>query len=210
MRFFSTTCPRSALSVLLILSVFFTLTSTVLAKKKANLFPQERPPDIVIDDMVTGPVKVRRGKTLLVTPAGIVTLTNGTYPDAAIRGRGNNITIINNGAVKTLNGDNAAAIRIIGKNATVRATGTFKMTGNNSPGIEIQRGFGAIVESSGTFISGETQADNNNEGISVVGGGVVVNSSGRFTSIGQNSEWISLVGGGDGFERHRHLLFEWK
>ena len=156
--------------------------------------PEICPPNKVINSMVTGPVHVRSKKSLLVTPNGEVILSNGVEDEGAIKGSGNDICVVNQGLVETIDGDNAPAIFITGTQATVNSSGTLKMTGNNSPGIEIRRGIQATVKSSGRIISGETEDDNNNEGISIVGAQAWVQSSGSFTSIGQNSEWISLVG----------------
>lgn len=96
--------------------------------------------------------------------------------DAAIRGVGNDITVINEGFVISQGGDNSPAILIQGINARVESIGTIEITGSNNAGISII-GDGAFVRSTGMIVSGLTD---NNEGISIVGDNAIVISTGSF------------------------------
>jgi len=146
--------------------------------------------DIIISDMQFGPVPVGDDGSVTVTPTGEVELLNGVSPTAAIFGNGDNITVNNEGTVKTTNGDNAPAIFVMGDNAVVDSSGFLEMTGNNSAGISII-GDGFNVMSTGPITSGLTD---NNEGVSIVGSNGTVFCSSPFTSTGSNSEAISVDG----------------
>lgn len=155
--------------------------------------------DLVIDGD-HGPVSVGTGSTVTVTESGKV---SGDFrvEKGVIYGQGDLITVVNDGIVDTILGNNAPAIFIEGGRAKVTNNGELRLGGNNSPGIEI-RGDDAVVENAGYIHSelvglagGEPGRElGNNEGISVNGLRAKVTVTGRFEGRAGNAEYVSLAG----------------
>ncbi len=155
--------------------------------------------DLVIDGD-HGPVSVGTGSKVTVTETGKVT-SDFRIEKGVIYGQGDLITVVNDGIVDTILGNNAPAILIEGDRAKVTNNGELRLGGNNSPGIEI-RGDDAVVENAGYIHSelvglagGEPGRElGNNEGISVNGQRAKVTVIGRFEGRAGNAEYVSLAG----------------
>ncbi|MBI1321826.1 hypothetical protein GC170_01370 [bacterium] len=157
--------------------------------------------EIVIDGKHR-PVEVTGGSSVTVTETGRVSGDLVTEK-GVIYGNGDLITVVNDGVIDTVLGNNAPAVFIEGSFAKVTNNGEMHLGGNNSPGIEI-RGDDAVVENAG-YIHSEVvglaaAADEpgrdlgNNEGISVVGDRSKVTVIGRFEGRAGNAEYVSMSG----------------
>lgn len=164
-------------------------------------YDQTRTGNLVIDDR-HGPIQVNSGTSVHITETGKV-VGDLLVEKGVVFGEGDIISVVNDGIVDTVLGNNAAAIRIDGNFSKVVNNGELRLGGNNSPGIEI-RGDDAIVENNGYIhseavgLSGASVEPGrelgNDEGISVDGHRAKVTVTGRFEGRAGNAEYVSLSG----------------